>query len=220
MFSASRPTLVLPRTKLAACISTEAQRILDEVSGTELRKLIGPTDGVHQIGDLAALDLGTTWWPSDLMINLLEFCQVSSGLPWWGSIVLVTVMLRIALFPLMLKVTRNTAVTPYIAEPVKGLMEAAKEARASNNLREMSKTQADIWKLYGQWGYSPMVNFYGMIQIPFFFAMFRTCWRCSKAPVPGFETGGTLWFNDLIAIDPYFILPMISGITTAVTILV
>jgi YidC/Oxa1 family membrane protein insertase len=217
IFSASRPTLKIPRAKLAACISTEAQRILDETPGAELRKFLDPSGGMD---NLAGLDLGTTWWPSDLMISLLEFCHISSGLPWWASIVLLTAMLRTALFPLMLKITRNTAIVPHIMEEQKALLVETKEARASNELVKMRAANMKLMDLYRAWGYSPFVNFFGILQIPFFFAMFRSCWRCSKAPVPGWETGGDFWFTDLTAIDPYFILPTISGVTTAFTILV
>jgi membrane protein insertase Oxa1/YidC/SpoIIIJ len=217
IFTASRPALNVPRARLAACISTEAQRILDETPGAELRKFLAPST---EMDDLAALDLGTTWWPSDLMISLLEFCHISSGLPWWGSIVLLTAMLRVALFPLMLKIARNTAIAPHILEEQKELLEETRAARQSNDFLKMKTATRRLRDLYRSWGYSPMVNFFGIVQIPFFFAMFRSCWRCSKAPVPGWETGGDFWFTDLTASDPYFILPAISGLTTAFTILV
>jgi membrane protein insertase Oxa1/YidC/SpoIIIJ len=217
IFPASRPTVNVPRARLAACISTEAQRILDETPGAELRKFLGPST---EMDDLAALDLGTTWWPSDLMISLLEFCHVSSGLPWWGSIVLLTAMLRVALFPLSLKIARNTAISPHILGAHSGLLEETRVARQSNDLVKMKMATMKLKDLYRSWGYSPLVPLFGIVQVPFFFAMFRSCWRCSKAPVPGWETGGGLWFTDLTASDPYFILPVVSGVTTAFTILV
>ena len=75
-----------------------------------------------------------------------------------------------------------------------------------------------LMDLYREWGYSPFLGTIGLLQIPIFFAMFRTLQKCSQFPVPGWETGGTAWFTDLTAIDPYFILPAVSGLTTAVTI--
>jgi YidC/Oxa1 family membrane protein insertase len=82
----------------------------------------------------------------------------------------------------------------------------------------MRKTSMKLMDLYKEWGYSPFVNFFGIVQIPIFFAMFRALYRSANLPVPGFQNGGTLWFTDLTAIDPFFILPAISGVTTAVTI--
>jgi YidC/Oxa1 family membrane protein insertase len=203
---------------LTASLSTAAQRILDEQVQAPVELASDITNGVAEYGEMAQVGLGITYWPSDLMIRLLEFCHVSTQLPWWASIVVLTVMLRVVLFPLMLKTTRNMSILPYIADKQKVLMEESKEARLSGEVVEMRKATMKLLGLYRQWGYSPFMSFWGILQIPIFFAMFRTCWRCSNLPVPGWETGGTAWFTDLTAIDPYFILPTISGVTTAVTI--
>ena len=164
------------------------------------------------------MGLGVGSWPSDLMIRLLEFCHVSSGLPWWLSIGLLTVILRVSLFPVFLKTTRNAACMPYLADQQKEIMTELKTANDKLDWIEARKLQAKLWSLYGEWGYSPFVNLFGLLQLPVFFAMFRTCNRCANLPVPGWEDGGSLWFTDLTAIDPYFILPTVSGLTTAATI--
>lgn len=36
--------------------------------------------------------------------------------------------------------------------------------------------------------------------------------------VPSFKEGGALWFTDLTTADPYFILPIMSGLFTLATI--
>jgi YidC/Oxa1 family membrane protein insertase len=177
-----------------------------------------PVDNVHHIGDLASMGLGTGWWPSDWMIQLLEFLQVSTQLPWWGSIALLTLILRISLFPLALKSARNAAIVPYFQDRQLQMMEAVKKARESGELVKMRQASSDLMDLYREWGYSPTVPFLGFLQIPIFFAVYRTMMRCSGLPVPGWENGGTLWFPDLTQTDPYLILPIISGVTTTVTI--
>jgi len=110
------------------------------------------------------------------------------------------------------------AVLPYIADKQKELFEETKKARDSNELVKMRQASMKVFDLYKEWGYSPFVNFFGFVQIPIFFAMFRAMYRTASLPVPGFQDGGALWFSDLTAIDPYFILPTVSGVTTAVTI--
>jgi len=224
IFNAFRPSLQVPRSspRLAASLSTAAQQILDSQSTAPVEwdssAAATAASGLAEYGEMAQHGLGITYWPSDIMIRLLEFCHVSTQLPWWGSIILLTVILRVALFPLMLKTTRNISVLPYIADKQKALMEETKKARLSGELVEMRKATMKLLALYKQWGYSPFMSFWGILQIPIFFAVFRTCSRCSNLPVPGWETGGTAWFMDLTVIDPYFILPTISGVTTAVTI--
>jgi membrane protein insertase Oxa1/YidC/SpoIIIJ len=217
IFGTFRPQIQFSKTpRLTASLSTGAQRLLDE-SQEWARDL--PSE-ISDIGDMAQLGLGLTNWPSDLMIRFLEFCHVNTELPWWGSIVLLTLILRVALFPLMLKTTRNTAIVPYIKDKQIELINAAKEARESGELVEVRKATMKLMDLYKEWGYRPLLGFIGLLQLPIFIGVFRTLSRCSELPVPGWQTGGTAWFTDLTAIDPYFILPTVSGLTTAGTILV
>lgn len=221
IFSSFRPQIRFNKSpQLTASLSTAAQRILDEgqSQAPPVEWTADAASTIPHFGEMAQHGLGITWWPSDLMIRLLEFCHVTTQLPWWASIIILTVILRASLFPLMLKTTRNIAVLPYIADKQKVLMEETKQARLSGELVEMRKATMKLMSLYKQWGYSPFMSFWGFLQIPVFFAVFRTCTRCSSLPVPGWETGGTAWFTDLTQVDPYFILPTISGVTTAVTI--
>jgi YidC/Oxa1 family membrane protein insertase len=55
------------------------------------------------------------------------------------------------------------------------------------------------------------VSNWGMLwsfgQIPFTFGLFRIVSGMTNIPVPAMETAGYLWFTDLTATDPYFILP-------------
>ena len=162
----------------------------------------------------------SSMWPTDLIVRLLEFEHVSTQLPWWGSIVALTLIIRVAMFPLMLKVTRNASIAPYMLETQSDILAELKEARASNEMTKMKVAQNKLMDLYRTWGYSPFVNFFGLVQIPFFIAMFRGLNQCATLPVPGFQTGGALWFTDLTAIDPFLILPIISGVTTSATVLV
>jgi YidC/Oxa1 family membrane protein insertase len=169
------------------------------------------------MGDFQEMGLGLGWWPSDLMLRLLEFSHVSTGLPWWLSIAFLTVILRITMFPISLATTRNLAVAAHINEEQKL---AIVNIKAATDDMARKKEAEKLGQLYKKWGYSPFSNFIGLLQIPIFFAMFRTCNICSNLPVPGFQEGGAYWFTDLTAIDPYFILPTISGLTTAATIIV
>lgn len=213
--------MVIPRPNLSASLSTEAQRILERgEAGQEWPPPIHDltSNDLHQIGDLAQLGLGVGHWPSDFLIRLLEFCHVSTQFPWWGSIILVTVIVRITLFPLLLVVQRNTALVPYIAERQMKVLEEAKKAKEENDTRAIAEATERMWALYREQGYNPMLNIAGLLQVPVFFGMFRMSVRCSKFPVPGWDEGGALWFKDLSAIDPYFILPIFSGFTSVATI--
>jgi len=100
------------------------------------------------------------------------------------------------------------------------MMEELKTARESNNVLVMQRAQTKLLTLYRDNGYSPFAGFIMLIQIPVFLSMFRMLWRAAQLPVPGFLTGGLWWFTDLTVPDPYFILPAVSGLTTAWTVMV
>ena len=172
------------------------------------------------MGDFAEMGLGLSWWPSSICMNLLEFVHVSTQLSWWGSIALVTLMLRVGLFPILLKTTRNQSILHYHKADMEKQKEKMNKAKSGANPMEMKSLMREQMLLYQAWGYKPFLGFISLIQIPIFFGMFRMCNICSKLPVPGWDTGGILWFMDLTATDPYFILPIVSGATTAFTILV
>ena len=105
-------------------------------------------------------------------------------------------------------------------EEVAKSKENIERAQKSGNPAVMKVAMMSQWDLYRTWGYKPFLGLLSLIQIPFFFGMFRACSISSKLPVPGWQTGGALWFTDLTAVDPFFILPVISGATTAATIFV
>ena len=107
---------------------------------------------------------------------------------------------------------------PYISEKQQQFLDEAKRAKEMNDPNEINKTTSKMWGFYREQGYNPLLNFAGLFQIPVFIGMFRMCLKCSKLPVPGWENGGTLWFTNLGATDPYFLLPVISGVTSVATI--
>lgn len=57
-----------------------------------------------------------------------------------------------------------------------------------------------------------------LIQLPLFISFFLALRKMSFLPVEALKTGGTLWFPDLSAADPYFILPILCAGTMLLTI--
>lgn len=46
-------------------------------------------------------------------------------------------------------------------------------------------------------------------------SLFYVCHNGVQMNYPGLSTGGTAWFTDLTACDPYYALPLISAVTMA-----
>lgn len=51
-----------------------------------------------------------------------------------------------------------------------------------------------------------------------FFANFFAIKKMAAADFPGFETGGALWFQNLLVNDPYLGLPLIAAVTTFISV--
>jgi YidC/Oxa1 family membrane protein insertase len=69
-------------------------------------------------------------------------------------------------------------------------------------------------------GYSVAAGFLGFLQVPFFIVLFFAIRKILMFPVPDATHGGALWFTDLTALDPYFILPITSALITMVSLMV
>jgi YidC/Oxa1 family membrane protein insertase len=209
----------MPKASLAASLSTEARRLLEE-KNIEFSESLTSNPFHHKMGDFAELGLGNSYWPSDLFASLLEWIHVHNQLPWWAAITLTAVVFRVTLLPFALRVARNMSILPHIQPRLKPLMANLKKARQSKNLATMQHAENKVLTVYRDNGYSPYLNIIMLIQLPLFISAFRALWKAAHIPVPGFQTGGTLWFTDLTLPDPYFILPTISGLTTAWTVMV
>lgn len=57
-----------------------------------------------------------------------------------------------------------------------------------------------------------------LVQIPLFVSFFLALRKMAYLPVESFKTGGYLWFQDLTAFDPYFVLPVICSFSMLASI--
>ncbi|MCR8679205.1 MULTISPECIES: membrane protein insertase YidC [Campylobacter] len=121
----------------------------------------------------------------------------------WGfAIVALTIIIRIVLFPLTYKgmVSMNK---------LKDLAPKMKEIQAKYK-GDPQKINAHVMELYKKHGANPMGGCLPiLIQIPIFFAIYRVLLNAIE--LKGAEW--ILWINDLAELDPYFILPILMGIT-------
>jgi YidC/Oxa1 family membrane protein insertase len=61
-------------------------------------------------------------------------------------------------------------------------------------------------------GVRPALAMLGLLHIPFGFGMYRVLHNMATLPVPSMENGGFLWFQDLTAPDPFYILSIVGPI--------
>jgi len=147
--------------------------------------------------------LGNLFAPlTNLMGGALEEFH-TLGAPWWLSIVLLTLIVRGFLFPLTVKQVKSARAM----QELKPEMDEIRRQHKDNR----QKQQEAIMELYKERRMNPLAGFLPLlIQIPIFITMYRVI-RHFEETLHGFDSGGLLWFTNLTAADPYFILPVVSA---------
>ncbi|TKS92940.1 Mitochondrial inner membrane protein OXA1L [Collichthys lucidus] len=157
---------------------------------------------------LAELGLGA-YTPVGLIQNMLEFMHVDLGLPWWGAIVVGTVLARLAVFPVIVKGQREAAKLNNVLPEMTKLTTRMNEAKQSGNKFDFAKAYSDLNLFQKKHDVNPLRGFLvPMVQAPVFVSFFIALRKMAYLPVPSLQTGGVLWFTDLTAADPFYILPL------------
>ncbi len=135
------------------------------------------------------------------VFTLLNFLHGLIG-NWGWTIVAMTFLIRLVLFPLTYKgmVSMNK---------LKELSPKIKELQAKYK-GEPQKLNAHMMELYKKHGANPMGGCLPiLLQIPVFFAIYRVLQNAVELK----DAPWILWVNDLSLLDPWFILPIAMGIT-------
>jgi len=132
---------------------------------------------------------------------LLKFINKYIGNYGW-SIIILTIVLRIPFIPLLNKgqksMKKMQAIQPKMAE----IKEKYK--------KDPQKMQKEMMELYRKYKVNPMGGCLPMlIQIPVFFALYKVLLVAIEMRQAPFM----LWIKDLSAKDPYYVLPIVMGIT-------
>ena len=135
------------------------------------------------------------------MFVLLQFMHDYVG-NWGWTIVFVTILIKLVLFPLSHKGMVSMNKLKELSPKVKALQEKYKG--------DKQKASMHMMELYKKEGANPMGGCLPIIlQIPVFFAIYRVL-------LNSIELKGApwiLWIEDLGVMDPYFILPILMGAT-------
>lgn len=169
----------------------------------------------EQIGYLKALGLDFGWGPSSVVQWVIEHIHIWGGVPWWGSIIATALAIRVILWkPTLVSMDMSARMNiwrqrPEVADLQRRMMAASvsgggpTDVMALRQRMQISQREA---------GVRPSLAFLGMLHLPAGFAMWRVISNMAHLPVPSMETGGMLWFTDLTAPDPYYILPVVGPI--------
>lgn len=131
-----------------------------------------------------------------VLVSVLSFLHDKVTFGNWGvAIIMMTIGLRLLLFPLTLKSIKTTIAMRKLKPEVDSL-----NAKFADDAQAKNLAMMELWKKHG-------VNPFGgclpqLVQMPVWFAMYTTL----QTAVEMYHTR-FLWFADLSAPDRYFILP-------------
>ena len=166
---------------------------------------------VFQLIDMANFGLGG-WLPTDWTPYLFEVVYNYAHFPWWGCIVSVAVLARLALLPWWVKHRVKSGSVALVSEAIGPINKRMEEAKRTNDMQGVAVASSEMTRLYKEHNVTPFTIFkYPAIQGAAYLSIF---WGLKDivASVTGLDTGGALWFPNLMLPDPYYVLPVLSGI--------
>lgn len=121
------------------------------------------------------------------------------------SIVIVTILIRLALLPLMIQQTRSSKAMQEIQPELQKL----REKYSSKDATTQQKLQQETMQLFQSRGVNPLAGCLPLVvQMPILLGFYHAIMRTQEIKNHSF-----LWF-DLGEHDPFYALPIIAGITT------
>ncbi|KAJ3053292.1 Mitochondrial inner membrane protein oxa1l [Rhizophlyctis rosea] len=195
-------------TSVADAAPTPKSTFLADASVTDLS--LPKLEAVTQIGDLKHLGLENNT-PVGLVERLLEAIYVTTGLPWWATIIAATVIMRAALFPLILKGNRAVTIIHNVKPLTDPINASMKRAKANGDKMGQQQYTMKLWDIYKQHKVSPLQPMWALAQMPVFISFFLALRKMGDVHVPGMEDGGFAWFTNLSVADPTLALPVAAS---------
>lgn len=166
----------------------------------------------EHIGYLKSLGLDFGWGPTSMVEWFLEHIHVLTGAPWWASIAMTAIAFRLLMLKPYINAADNAAkmatVAP-ITKPLTAKMMALQSAGADTT--QIMAVRREMQIIHKRAGISIMKGFIPLAQVPLGYGSFVLLRAMADLPVPGMETGGILWFQNLAVSDPIFLLPAITA---------
>jgi YidC/Oxa1 family membrane protein insertase len=138
---------------------------------------------------------------SKLILQLLRFLY--KLIPNYGiAIIILSIIIKVVFYPLTHKGTRSAQKMQEIQPLVKEI-----QSKHKNNPQKM---QQEMMKIYKEHGVSPLGGCLPMLlQFPIFFALYPIL----QTTIALRHANFALWIKDLSVSDPYYILPIVMGIS-------
>jgi len=184
----------------------------------EYKVYVGPKDydlvaGLN-LGIEGLVDFGFFGSIARALFFLLEYINRYTG-NWGWSIVLLTFLIRLAFFPLTQKSSVSMRHTQEKMKKIQPRIQAIKERyrKMKRDMAGRQKMNEEIMALYSKEGVNPLAGMSGclplLLQLPIlwgFYNLLNSAIELRHAPF-------ALWITDLSKKDPYYVTPIVMGIT-------
>lgn len=153
------------------------------------------------MGIFQAIVDGMTW-----LLDNLYYLTGYMGIPSYAlAIILLTVLIKVVLYPLTQKQMKSMQGMQLIQPKVKEIQEKWKS-------KDPKKMQEEIMKLYKEHNVNPAAGCLPLlIQMPILIALYRSLFTFDYVN-PAHAT--FFWLHNLTDVDPYYILPVLAAVTT------
>lgn len=145
------------------------------------------------------VDYGIFWWLSVPLFTILDFLQ-SYVANWGVAIILLTILIKLVMYPLSATSYRAMARMRKVAPQMKRIQE--------RYAGDPPKQRQAMMELYKKEKVNPLKGCLPIfLQMPVFIALYWVLYESvelRQAPFFG-------WISDLAAMDPYFVLPILMG---------
>lgn len=145
--------------------------------------------------------MGITTFLGDIIGNFLLFLTEITG-NYGVAIILLTIAIRLLMYPLTLNQMKSAVKMRKLQPKLQALQERYKE-----NPQEYQKRVMELWKEHGINPFSGCLPL--LVQLPILYALFAVLRDFS---FEGISPNFLFW--DLSVSDPYYVLPILAGVTT------
>jgi YidC/Oxa1 family membrane protein insertase len=189
-----------------------------------INKLFADQDTTTAIVDAASASAAQLWDPhwynlADQAINLIHAFHAASGLNYAYSIIGVTAIARVFLFPIFVKGQRTQSRMAHMQPELQAIKARIDKLGPDADRETQIKYGLQMKALFKKYDCNPLgAMVVPMVQAPFFMSMFFGLTKMPKFFPDELSTGGIFWFQDLTMTDSYYILPSFSALTFLIMI--
>jgi YidC/Oxa1 family membrane protein insertase len=134
---------------------------------------------------------------------------IYNTVPNWGwSIVILTIAIKILFFPLTYQSSKSMSKMQELQPKIKAVRNKYKKAK--QDIEQRRKLNEETMRIYKEHGVNPAGGCLPMlIQLPIFWGFFQLL----RVAVEFRHSPWILWIGDLSVKDPYYVIPILMGIT-------